>query len=127
MNAPLPGIVVYSELGLETIDLSGVAHSTVESRAGQPDIEMKPVAVRPQIKIIGPRFKDKSGKIIRALAAMDPAWAAEQKASGSIRVDVDGESIDLQSEAVEIDMETLSAGLAVDVLRLDGASVLVRR
>ena len=127
LNAPLPGIVVYSDLGLETFDLSGVANSRVESRAGKPDIEMKPVAVKPQIKIIGPRFKDKSGKIIRALAAMDPAWAAEQKASGSIRVDVDGESIDLPAEAVEIEMETLSAGLAVDVLRLDGASVLVRR
>ena len=127
LNAPLPGIVVYSELGLETIDLSGVANSSVESRAGKPDIEMKPVAVRPQIKIIGPRFKDKSGKIIKALGAMDPAWAAEQKASGSIRVDVDGVSIDLPAEAVEIEMETLSAGLAVDVLRLEGASVLVRR
>ena len=127
LNAPLPGIVVYSDLGLETFDLSGVANSRVESRAGKPDIEMKPVAVKPQIKIIGPRFKDKSGKIIRALAAMDPARAAEQKASGSIKVDVDGESIDLPAEAVEIEMETLSAGLAVDVLRLDGASVLVRR
>ena len=127
LNAPLPGIVVYSELGLETFDLSGVANSTVESRAGKPDIEMKPVAVRPQIKIIGPRFKDKSGRIIKALGAMDPAWAAEQKASGSIRVDVDGVSIDLPAEAVEIEMETLSAGLAVDVLRLEGASVLVRR
>ena len=127
LNAPLPGIVVYSDLGLETFDLSGVANSRVESRAGKPDIEMKPVAVKPQIKIIGPRFKDKSGKIIRALAAMDPARAAEQKASGSIKVDVDGESIDLPAEAVEIEMETLSAGLAVDVLRLDGASVLVHR
>jgi len=127
LNAPLPGIVVYSDLGLETFDLSGVANSRVESRAGKPDIEMKPVAVKPQIKIIGPRFKDKSGKIIRALAAMDPAWAAEQKASGSIRVDVDGVSIDLPAEAVEIEIETLSAGLAVDVLRLDGASVLVHR
>ncbi|MBP7070958.1 MAG: valine--tRNA ligase [Methanothrix sp.] len=127
LNAPLPGIVVYSELGLETIDLSGVANSSVESRAGKPEIEMKPVAAKPQIKIIGPRFKDKSGRIIRALTAMNPAQAAEQKASGSIRVDVDGESIELPAEAVEIETETLSAGLAVDVLRLDGASVLVRR
>ena len=127
LNAPLPGIVVYSELGLETIDLSGVANSSVESRAGKPEIEMKPVAAKPQIKIIGPRFKDKSGRIIKALGAMNPAQAAEQKASGSIRVDVDGESIELPAEAVEIETETLSAGLAVDVLRLDGASVLVRR
>ncbi|MDD1722677.1 MAG: class I tRNA ligase family protein [Methanothrix sp.] len=69
LNAPLPGIVVYSDLGLETFDLSGVANSTVESRAGKPDIEMKPVAVKPQMKVIGPRFKDKSGRIIKALAA----------------------------------------------------------
>jgi len=58
---------------------------------------------------------------------MDPAQAAEQKASGSIGVDLDGERIDLPAEAVEMEMETLSAGLAVDVLRLEGASVLVRR
>ncbi|MDD1732416.1 MAG: valine--tRNA ligase [Methanothrix sp.] len=127
LNSPLPGIVVYSDLGLETFDLSGVANSSVESRAGKPDIEMKPVAVKPQMKVIGPRFKDKSGRIIRALAAMDPAKAAEQKASGLIKVEVDGESIDLPAEAAEIETETLSAGLAVDVLRLDGASVLVRR
>ncbi|MGB7543974.1 MAG: valine--tRNA ligase [Methanothrix sp.] len=127
LNAPLPGIVVYSDLGLETFDLSGVANSSVESRAGKPDIEMKPVAVKPQMKVVGPRFKDKSGRIIRALAAMDPARAAEQKASGLIKVDVDGESFDLPAEAAEIETETLSAGLAVDVLRLDGASVLVRR
>jgi valyl-tRNA synthetase len=127
LNAPLPGIVVYSDMRLETFDLSGVANSTVESRAGKPDIEMKPVAVKPQMKVIGPRFKDQSGRIIRALAAMDPARAAEQKASGLIRVDVDGESFDLPAEAAEIETETLSAGLAVDVLRLDGASVLVRR
>lgn len=127
LNSPLPGIVVYSELGLETFDLSGVANSTVESRSGNPDIQMKPVAVRPQMKVIGPRFKDQSGRIIKALESMDPAKAAEQKASGLIKVEVDGESIDLPPEAVEIETETLSAGLAVDILRLDGASVLVRR
>jgi len=127
LNAPLPGIVVYSDMGLETFDLSGVANSIVESRAGKPDIEMKPVAVKPQMKVIGPRFKDKSGRIIKALESMDPANAAEQKASGLIKVEVDGESFDLPAEAAEIETETLSAGLAVDVLRLDGASVLVRR
>jgi hypothetical protein len=40
---------------------------------------------------------------------------------------VDGKSYEVPAEAVEISVETLSAGLAVDVLRLDGASVLVRR
>ncbi|MGV8176100.1 MAG: class I tRNA ligase family protein, partial [Methanothrix sp.] len=127
LNSPLPGIVVYSDLGLETFDLSGVANSPVESRTGSPEIEMKPVAVKPQMKVIGPKFKDKSAKIIKALSTMDPAQAAEQRASGSIKVEVDGEMIDLPVEAAEIAFETLSAGSAVDILSLDGASVLVRR
>jgi len=62
LNAPLPGIMVYSDLGLETVDLQGVANSKVESRTDLPEIEMRPVAVKPQMKILGPRFKDKSGK-----------------------------------------------------------------
>ncbi len=127
LNSPLPGIVVYSDLGLETFDLSGVANSNVESRTTGPEIEMKPVAVKPQMKILGPRFKDKSGKIIKALGGMNPADVASQKAKGSIAVLVDGETIEVPPEAAEIVMETLSAGLAVDVLRLEKATVLVRR
>jgi valyl-tRNA synthetase len=127
LNSPLPGIVVYSDLALETFDLKGVANSQVESRTGSPMIEMKPVAVKPQMKIIGPRFKDRSGKIIKALGAMDPALVASQMARGSIQVEVEGETIEVPQQAAEIVTETLSAGEAVDILRLEKATVLVRR
>ncbi|HEX7445175.1 MAG TPA: valine--tRNA ligase, partial [Methanothrix sp.] len=53
LNSPLTGIVVYSDISLETFDLVGVANSPVESKIGSPKIEMKPVAVKPQMKIIG--------------------------------------------------------------------------
>ena len=127
LNSPLPGIVVYSEFGLETMDLGGVANSTVESKTGSPNIEMKPVAVKPQMKVLGPLFKDLSGKIIKVLNAMDPGEVARQKASGSIKVEVDGKVLDVPADAVEVIVETLLAGLAVDILRLDKAIVLVRR
>jgi valyl-tRNA synthetase len=127
LNSPLTGIVVYSDLALENFDLAGVANSQVESRTGSPQIEMKPVAVKPQMKIIGPSFKDRSGKIIRAMGAMDPALVASQKAGGSIAVEVEGETIEVPPEAAEIVMETLSAGEAVDILHLEKATVLVRR
>jgi valyl-tRNA synthetase len=127
LNSPLPGIVVYSDLDLETFDLSGVANSSVESRIGRPDIEMKPVAVKPQMKVLGPRFKDKSGKIIHAISAMDPEVVASQKVAGAIAVPFEGETVEIPPEAVEIVTETLSAGLAVDVLKLETATVLVRR
>ena len=35
LNSPLPGIVVYSDLALETADLIGVANSPVESKDGK--------------------------------------------------------------------------------------------
>ncbi len=127
LNAPLPGIVVYSDLILETVDLQGVANSKVKSKTGSPEIEMRPVAVKPQMKILGPRFKDKSGKIMKALDSMDPGVVARQKAAGKIKVEVNGEIFEAAPEAVEIVVETLSAGQAVDVLQVGSATVLVRR
>ncbi len=127
LNSPLPGIVVYSDMGLETMDLQGVANSAVESLVGRPEIEMRPVSVKPQMKILGPKFKDRSSMIIKALAAMDPAEVARQKASGSIRVELNGEVLEVAAPAVEVVTETLSAGEAVDVLKVGIATVLVRR
>jgi valyl-tRNA synthetase len=88
---------------------------------------MRPVAVKPQMKVIGPKFKDKSGKIIKALSGMDPKLVADQKARGAISVPVDGETVEVPEQAAEIVVESLSAGEAVDILRLDRATVLVRR
>jgi valyl-tRNA synthetase len=127
LNSPLPSITVYSDLGLETVDLAGVANSTVESKKGQPEIETRAVAVKPQMKVLGPRFKDKSAKIIKAILAMDPGEVARQKAAGSIEVELDKETFEVTPDAVEIITETLSAGEAVDVLRVGEATVLVRR
>ncbi len=127
LNSPLTGIVVYSEMTLETFDLVGVANSPVESTTGCPKIEMRPVAVKPQMKVIGPRFKDKSHKIINALSAMDPGVVASQKTAGLIRVELEGEVIEVPPEAATVEIETLSAGEAVDILNLGAATVLVRR
>ena len=127
LNSPLTGIMVYSDMTLETFDLVGVANSPVESMTGCPKIEMKPKAVKPQMKIIGPRFKDKSHKIINALSAMDPNIVASQKTAGQIRVELEGEVIEVPPEAATVEIETLSAGEAVDILNLGAATVLVRR
>jgi len=127
LNSPLPGMVVYSDLDLETADLAGVANSPVESRRGLPEIEMRPVAAKPQMKFLGPRFKGKSGKIIKAIEAMDAGDLSRQKEAGSIQVRLDEELIMLEPEAVEIVTQALSAGEAVDIIKVEEATVLVRR
>ena len=83
LNSPLPGIVVYSDITPRDASIWWVwPIPRSRARSGSPKIEMKPVAVKPQMKILGPRFKDKSDKIIKALSAMDPGEVASQKAAG---------------------------------------------
>jgi valyl-tRNA synthetase len=127
LNSPLQGIVVYSDLDLETVDLRGVANSAVDYRKGAPEIETRPIAVKPQMKVLGPMFKDKSAGVIRALSALDPVEIAKQKAAGKILVSLDGIGLEVPPEAVDIITETLSAGMAVDVINAGEATVLVRR
>ena len=47
-------------------------------------------------------------------------------AAGKIEVEVGGEVVELSPEAVEIATETLSAGRAVEMIILAGATVLIR-
>ncbi|WP_175266027.1 valine--tRNA ligase [Methanothrix thermoacetophila] len=123
LNAPLSGIEIYTELELETFDLRGVANAPIQLRKGQPEIESRAVAVKPVMRFIGPRYKDQAGKIIKKLTSMDPADVERMLASG--RVEIEGAEI--TPEMVEIVRETLSMGEAVDVLRLDRATLLIRR
>jgi len=127
LNAPLRRIEVYSSQRLETFDLVGVANTRVEAKVGEPELETRPIAVKPVMKLLGPKLKDRSAKVIKALTSADPAEIARQKASGSIKVEFDGETIELDPDTVQIATETTSAGEAVDVLKAGGTTVLIWR
>jgi len=126
LNSPLAGIEVYSDLDLETADLSGSTSSPVAVKRGSPEIETRAVEVKPSMKAIGPVFKNQSGEIIRRLTEMDPEDVARMVAAGKIEVEVSGGVVELGLEAVETATETLSAGKAVEMISLAGAIVLIR-
>jgi valyl-tRNA synthetase len=127
LNTRLPGIVVYSELDLETIDLQGAANSPLELRKGKPEIEMNPIGIKPLMKILGPKFKDKTSNIIAALNAMSPTELAKQKAQGVVKINLDGVLLEIDSESVDVTTDTFCAGEAVDVLKSGEAIVLVKK
>jgi valyl-tRNA synthetase len=127
LNSRLQGIIVYSDIELETTDLQGVANSPMESRTGGPEIEMRHIGVKPLMKVLGPMFKDKSGQIIKALTSMNPSQVAELKASGTVKVDLVSETVDVPAESVDVITETFVAGQAVDLLKVGEATVLVKR
>ncbi|AKB84414.1 valine--tRNA ligase [Methanococcoides methylutens] len=126
LNAPLEKIEVYGTLE-DVSDLTGVTNSTVEVIEGEPDFEHVPVNIKPNMGIIGPKFRKQAGAIIKTLTSMDPVEVADIASKGNINITVDGEDIELEPESIVIEKEVISAGRAVDVLDVNGTVVVIVR
>ncbi|WP_440952742.1 valine--tRNA ligase [Methanococcoides sp. FTZ1] len=126
LNAPLEKIEVYATLE-DVSDLTGVTNSAVEVIEGEPDFEYVPVNIKPNMGIIGPKFRKQAGAIIKTLTSMDPVEVADIASKGNINITVDGEDIELEPESIVIEKEVISAGRAVDVLDVNGTVVVIVR
>ena len=126
LNAPLEKIEIYGSLG-DLTDVLGATNSPVEMIDGEPDFEHVPVNVKPNMGIIGPKFRGQAKAIINALTDANPKKIADEVSKGKVVIDVDGETIELEPECVEIEKEVVSAGRAVDVLDISGVPVVIIR
>jgi isoleucyl-tRNA synthetase len=60
--------------------------------------------LKPDLRLLGPRFGARLPRVLEALAALDAeAWAAKLQAGEPVAVTIDGESIRLSSEEVSIE------------------------
>ncbi|WP_160133866.1 valine--tRNA ligase [Halococcus salsus] len=128
LNTDLERVEVYpdDEADFETGDLAATVNAPVEVLAGDPDVELTPVAVDPDHSEIGPEFRDQAGAVVGALEAADPDEIARQKREhGEIELDAGGEVVVLDPEMVEVIEERRAAGETVEVLDVEGATVLV--
>jgi valyl-tRNA synthetase len=126
LNAPLKKIEIYNA-ALDTRDIAGAANSEIELIEGKPAFEYIPVEVKPNMGLLGPRFRKEAGVIVKALQEEDPVAIEKQVAAGKIFVTVNGEKIELEPEAVEIKKEVTSRGREVDVLEVSSAIVVIIR
>ena len=126
LNAPLKKIEIYGTLA-DITDVLGATNSPVEVIAGEPDFEHVPVNVKPNMGVIGPKFRGQAKDIINALAEENPKKIADEITKGKITVEVNGDMLELDPESVVIEKEVVSAGRAVDVLDISGIPVVIVR
>ncbi|MCO5383802.1 MAG: valine--tRNA ligase [Methanosarcina barkeri] len=126
LNAPLKKIEIYNA-DIDTGDIAGATNSEVELMEGAPSFEYVPVEVKPNMGILGPRFRKDAGAVIEALKAEVPAAVEAQAILGKITFIVNGEQVDIEPEAVEIRKEVISGGREVDVIEVRGAVVVIVR
>ncbi|WP_132058114.1 valine--tRNA ligase [Halorussus amylolyticus] len=129
LNADLQRIEVYSDhgRGYDTYDLSEAVNAPVYLETGSPNVELVPVGVDPDHSVIGPQFRDKAGQVVAALESSDFTQLKNQKKiEGEISLELDGETVTIDGDAVEIEEEyRAEGGEEVEVVETDSATILV--
>jgi len=129
LNAPLSKVDIYSR-SIETRDISGTVNSNVELLEGEPELETIPVKIKPDMKTIGPMYRDMSKLILKALGSADPVkiereLKASESEGGKIALDIGEETIELDSSLIEVEYTLTFGGKAADVLKVDEATIVV--
>ena len=127
LNAPLKGIEIYAGTLFDCLDIAGAANTPVQVTYGTPDFEHRAVGVKPDMKVLGPIFRKEAGKVVSALAEIDPGVIAEQAASGTVKLEIGTDVFEIPADAVAIEHEVVLGGRAVDVLEAGGAIVVITR
>ncbi|SFS13004.1 valyl-tRNA synthetase [Halomicrobium zhouii] len=131
LNEDLERVEVYPEempeSPVDTYDLSEAVNAPVRVEAGEPTVELVPVAVDPDHAVIGPEFRDQAGQVVAALEAMDPETVQrQQEFDGEIEVDLGDEVAVIPGDAVTVHEEhRAESGEEVDVLEGETATILI--
>ncbi|MDY7082758.1 MAG: valine--tRNA ligase, partial [Halobacteria archaeon] len=94
LNAELDSVEIYTEYEIEVGDAANALNAEVVVESGSPELEEIPVEVDPDMSIIGPEYRDRAGDIVGALKAEDAGDVLEQKESGTVTVEVDGDTVE---------------------------------
>lgn len=127
LNAPLKKIDIYSATLSDVTDLEGVTNTRVELHRDAPEFEQVPVGIRPNMSIIGPRYKKQAKHILDALEKSDPRVIAEQAKRGGILIETEGGGVVLEREAISVQTEILLRGKAVNVETIDDTTIVIEK
>ena len=130
LNAELEMIEIYAPdinwLDQGINDVKGTTWArNVEVVEGNPRTEERIVEINPNMNVLGPIFKSKIDRAIKALN--NTPNIAEKVKMGNLTIDVDGEIAEIDPKAIEIKKEVILRGKAVDVIQVGDAVVTISR
>ena len=131
LNADLERVELYfdeePQHGVDTYDLSETVAAPIRTAVGRPGLEEVATAVEPDEAQIGPTFRDEAGAVMAALEAADPdTIKAQLDSGGPVEIDVDGSTVEVESEMVSVPTEyRTAAGEEVSVLEASWGTIVV--
>jgi len=113
MGAEFEGLTIYVEDG-ELADAledslpdlySATRAEEIRVEVGEPELEKVPVKVEPRMDVIGPRYRELTGKIMEYVEEHGEEIALELRERGKAVIEVDGEEVELDGECVDVEWE----------------------
>ncbi|WGI17192.1 valine--tRNA ligase [Methanonatronarchaeum sp. AMET-Sl] len=93
----------------------------------KPDFEKKLVEIKPDMSIIGPRYKEKAPKIIKEIKKKPPQKIEDRIKNGTLKLQINGETIEINQNALEFIKTPTSEGKEIDILEVDSMTIALTK
>ncbi len=125
LNAPLRRIIIYTDMDFDTRDIEGATNARVEVVKEMPKVSFEIVRIKPKFSIIGPMFKDKTKKLIKAIENLSKDEKLKLFEEKSIEIDVDGERIEVKADWFDFDVKRIIEGIEIELIETKNSMVFV--
>ncbi len=126
LNAPLKEVRVYTDgRKLDTVDISNAINAKTTVVTHPPVLERRVAGFTPNMAVLGPMLKGNASKAVEAMHDIDGDALLKMVHEGSIRVQLDGNELELPPDSIQIEEETLVGGERVDMIEMEKATLLV--
>ena len=92
-----------------------------------PQIDVRIKRIKPKYGILGPMFREKTKVIAEALNKLTHDETLKFINEGKIKLDVNGEKIELKAEWFDVEVENVVKGKDVDVLESGDTIILIEK
>ncbi|MEM2695228.1 MAG: class I tRNA ligase family protein, partial [Archaeoglobaceae archaeon] len=124
LNAPLKKIIVFTNLNIDSLDLSFATNSNVEITSELPVVREEITKIKPKFAIIGPVFKEKTKEIAKLVESL----SIEEKTKllkEPLKVNLNGEKIELKPEWFEFEVRRVVEGVEAEKIETTNSVVFV--
>ncbi|MHC1593356.1 MAG: valine--tRNA ligase [Methermicoccaceae archaeon] len=126
LNAPLKEVMIYTDgTELDTVDISNAINAKTTVITHPPVLERRVAGFTPNMAVLGPMLRRDAGKAVEAMHNIGGDALLKMVREGSIRVQLDGNELELPPDSIQIEEETLVGGERVDMIEMEKATLLV--
>ncbi|MEM3761784.1 MAG: valine--tRNA ligase [Archaeoglobaceae archaeon] len=124
LNAPLKKVIVFTNLELDSLDLSFATNSEVEITKEMPVVREEVTKIKPKFAIIGPSLKDKAKQVVKIVESLSQEERAKLLKE-ALEINLNGEKITLKPDWFDFEVRRIVEGFEAERIETPNSVVFV--